>query len=169
MSGFDFRRAIPFIEAIPRGRWTSYKDVAAAAGNPMAFQAAGNHMRDSGGRIDNYWRVIHSDWSVPENFTAPADRGPKDPYSARQKLMKEGVRFSLDGRADPNHHFSYEDWLRVGERPAAEEKATAVERDKRIVAEVNQRRTAKGQDLLTAAQEAEMLDRLAAERAAGRG
>jgi alkylated DNA nucleotide flippase Atl1 len=46
MSGFDFRLAIPFIESIPRERWTSYKDVAAAAGNPKAFQAAGSHMRD---------------------------------------------------------------------------------------------------------------------------
>jgi alkylated DNA nucleotide flippase Atl1 len=169
MSGFDFRRAIPFIEAIPRGRWTGYKDVAAAAGNPKAFQAAGNHMRDSGGRIRNYWRVIHSDGSVPENFTAPADRGPKDPYSARQKLMKEGVRFSLDGLADPNQYFSYEDWLRTGKRPAPDEKAAAVERDRRIVAAVNQRRIAKGQAPLTGSQEAEMMGRLAAERAAGRG
>ena len=78
MPRFDFKDAIPFIEAIPSGQWASYKDVAAAAGNPKAFQAAGNHMRDSGGRIRNYWRVIHSDGSVPENFTAPAERGPKD-------------------------------------------------------------------------------------------
>jgi alkylated DNA nucleotide flippase Atl1 len=84
VSGFDFRRAIPFVEAIPPGRWTSYKDVATAAGNPMAFQTAGNKLRDSGGRIRHYWRVIHSDGSVPENFTAPADRGPKDPDSARR-------------------------------------------------------------------------------------
>ena len=169
MSGFDFSRAIPFIEAIPRGRWTSYKDVAAAAGNPKAFQAAGNHMRDSGGRIRNYWRVIHSDGSVPENFTAPADRGPKDPYSASQKLMKEGIRFSLDGFADPNQYFSCEDWLRIGKRPTADETAAAVDREKRIVAEVNKRRIAKGHAPLTSAQEAEMLGRLAAERAAGRG
>jgi alkylated DNA nucleotide flippase Atl1 len=67
---------MPFIEAIPRGRWTSYEAVPAAAGNPQASQAAGNHMRDSGGRIDNYWRVIHSAGSVPENFTAPANTGP---------------------------------------------------------------------------------------------
>ena len=168
MSGFEFKRAIPFIEAIPSGRWTSYKDVAAAAGNPKAFQTVGSKMRDSAGRIRNYWRVIHSDGSVPENFTAPADRGPKDPYSARQKLMKEGVRFSLDGFADPNQRFSYADWLRAGQRPASDQAAAAAERDKRIVAEVNERRIAKGQAPLTAAQEAEMLGRLASERAAGR-
>lgn len=165
MSGFDFGRAIPFIEAIPRGRWTSYKDVAAAAGSPRAFQAAGNQMRDSGGSIRNYWRVIHSDGSVPENFSAPADRGPKDPASARSELIEEGVRFSLDGFADPSQYFSYEDWLRSGKRPSAEEKAAAIERDKRIVAEVNQRRVAKGRPPLTASQQAEMLERRAAERA----
>jgi len=99
MPGFDFRRAIPFIEAIPYGRWTSFTEVATAAGNPKAFMAAGNHMRDSDGRIDNYWRVIHNDGSVPENFRAPADMGPKDPYAARQSLMKEGVRFDANGAA----------------------------------------------------------------------
>jgi alkylated DNA nucleotide flippase Atl1 len=168
VSDFDFKRAIPFIDAIPSGRWTAYKDVAAAAGNPKAFMAAGNQMRDSGGSIPNYWRVTHSDGSVPENFIAPADRGPKDPYSARQKLMKEGARFNLNGLADPNQYFSYEDWRRAGKRPATDETAAVAERDKRIVADVNQRRIAKGQAPLTAVQEAEMLDRLAAKRAAGR-
>jgi alkylated DNA nucleotide flippase Atl1 len=167
--GFDFTRAIRFIEAIPRGRWTGYKDVAAAAGNPNAFQSAGNHMRDSDGKIRNYWRVIHSDGSVPANFGAPADRGPKDPHSARQKLMQEGVRFNPNGFADPSQHFAYEDWLRTGKQPAPDETAAAIERDKRIVAEVNQRRIAKGQAPLTDAQKAQMLRRLAAERAAGRG
>jgi alkylated DNA nucleotide flippase Atl1 len=169
MSGFDFRRAVPFIEAIPRGRWTGYKEVAAAAGNPKAFMSAGNHMRDSGGKVSNYWRVIRSDGSVPENFKAPADRGPKDPYSARQKLMKEGVRFNLGGFAAANQYFSYEDWLRTDKRRPVDEKAAAVERGRRIVAAVNQRRIAKGQAPLTESQEAEMLGRLAAERAAGRG
>ena len=60
-------------------------------GAGLAFMAAGNHMRDSEGRIDNYWRVIHNGGSVPANFRAPADRGPKDSYSAMQRLMKEGV------------------------------------------------------------------------------
>lgn len=169
VSGFDLRSAIPFIEAIPSGRWTSFKDVAAAAGNPAAFMAAGNHMRDSSATVRNYWRVIRSDGSVPENFKAPADSGPKDGYSARQKLIKEGVRFSLDGLADPNLRFSYEEWLRSGRQPEVDGVAAAVERDERIVADVNQRRIAKGQAPLTEAQEAEMLRRLAAERAAGRG
>lgn len=114
MSGFDFARAIPFIEAIPPGRWTSYTDVAAAAGNPRAAMSAGNHMRDSRGRIRNYWRVIHSDGSVPESFTAPADRGPKDQYSARQKLMKEGVRFT-HGFADASQYFAYEELATSGQ------------------------------------------------------
>jgi alkylated DNA nucleotide flippase Atl1 len=160
---------MPFIEAIPSGRWTGYKDVAAAAGNPNAFQSAGNHMRDSGGWVDNYWRVIHSDGSVPENFTAPADAGPQDQYSAKQRLLKEGVRFDARGFADPRQYFFYEDWVRAGRRPAAEEVAAVAERDQRIVADVNQRRIAKGQAPLTEVQKAEMLSRLAAERGAGRG
>lgn len=166
MSDFDFTRALAFIEAVPVGRWTSYKDVAAAAGNPKAAQSAGNHMRNSGGTIRNYWRVIHSDGSVPENFTAPADQGPTDPYSARQRLMTEGVRLDVGGCADPKQYFSYEDWLRAGGRSATDQTAAALERDRRIVAQVNQRRIAKGRVPLTERQEAEMLARLAAERAA---
>src|SRR5206468_6714553 len=144
MTSFDFSRAIPFIEAIPSGRWTSYSEVATAAGNPKAFMAAGNHMRDSEGRIDNYWRVIHNGGGVPANFRAPADRGPKDSYSAMQRLMKEGVRFDVNGLAIPSQFFSYEEWMKISQRHAPAVEAAAVERDKRIVAEVNQRRIAKG-------------------------
>lgn len=169
MFGFDFKRAIPFIKAIPPGRWSGYKDVAAAAGNPNAFHSAGNQMRESGGLIDNYWRVIHSDGSVPENFSAPADAGPKDQYSARQRLVKEGVRFDARGFADSRQYFSYEEWVRAGRRPAADATAAAAKRDQRIVADVNQRRVGKGQPPLTEDQTAEMLSRLAAERATGRG
>jgi alkylated DNA nucleotide flippase Atl1 len=169
VSDFDFERAIPFVEAIPSGRWTGYKDVAAAAGNPSAFHSAGNHMRDSGGRIHNYWRVIHSDGSVPKNFIAPADAGPNDQYAAKQRLVKEGVRFNARGFADPRQHFSYEQWARAGRRPAADEAVAVAERDEKIVAEVNQRRIAKGQAPLTGVQKAEMLSRLAAERTAASG
>jgi hypothetical protein len=58
-------------------------------------------MCDSGGRIDNYWRVIHSDGSVPQNFTAPADAGPKDEYSAKQRLLKEGSGSTQEGLPIP--------------------------------------------------------------------
>jgi len=77
--------------------------------------------------IGNYWRVIHSDGSVPENFSAPADRGPKDPYSAQQKLLKEGVTFT-DGRASVNQYFAYEDWLRAGRRQTADKTDEGAER-----------------------------------------
>lgn len=50
----------------------------------------------------------------------------------------------------------------------ADDTVAAVERAKRIVADVNQRRVAKGQAPVTDAQEAAMLSRLAAETAARR-
>lgn len=61
--------------------------------------------------------------------------------------------------------FSYGDWVKASQRQAPAVEAAAIERDKRIVAEVNQRRLAKGQAPLAADQMAEMLGRLAAERA----
>lgn len=176
VSTFDFQRAIPFIAAIPRGRWSSYKDVAAAAGNPKAFQSAGNQLRVSGGTIRNYWRVIHSNGSVADGFVSHAPALPNDPLSARRLLEREGVRFNHNGRADEAQHFYYEDWEHAAKPVSAAEAARisaaaeipAVERDKGIVEQVNAGRSAKGKPPLTAAQEEEMLARLAAERAARR-
>ena len=126
-------------------------------------------MRDSGGRIRNYWRVIHSDGSVPENFTAPADRGPKDPYSARQKLMTEGIRFSADGFADPTSTSH----TRSGYEPANDRWPMRRPQPSSATSASSRRSTSgaspKVHAPLTAAQEAEMLGRLAAERTAGRG
>jgi alkylated DNA nucleotide flippase Atl1 len=177
VSGFDFKQAIPFIAAIPRGRWSSYRDVAGAAGNPKAHQSAGNHLRDSGGTIENYWRVIHSDGSVAEGFIAHAPGRPNDPVSARDLLASEGVRFDRNGYADAAQRFWYEDWdessrpvsASEGSMSAAAEEAAVVERDISIIAEVNARRTAKGKPPLTAAQEGETSARLADERARARG
>ena len=151
MSSFDFRQAIPFITSIRRGRWSSYRDVAAAAGNAKAHQAAGNHMRDSAGSIENYWRIIHSDGSVADGFVARAPGRPSDAISARDLLASEGVRFDRNGYADTSQRFRYEDW--GGARPpmataakstaAAATEAAVVERAKAIVAQVSARRTAK--------------------------
>lgn len=151
MSSFDFRQAIPFITSIPSGRWSSYRDVAAAAGNPKAYQAAGNHMRDSAGSIENYWRVIHSDGSIADGFIARAPGRPSDAISARDLLASEGVRFDRNGNADESQRFWYEDW--DGSRPpmstaakstaAAAAEAAEAERDRAIVAQVSARRTKK--------------------------
>ena len=111
MLGYDFERAKPFISAIPCGRWSAYKDVATAAGNPDAYMAAGNDLRASNGTIDGYWRVIHSDGSIADGFVAHAVNLPRDPESARARLKSEGIRFDHRGRADKSQRFRYQDWV----------------------------------------------------------
>jgi alkylated DNA nucleotide flippase Atl1 len=175
MSGFDFERAKAFIAAIPRGRWSSYKDAAGAAGNPDAYMSAGNLLRASGGTIPNYWRVLHSDGSIADGFISHAPGRPNDPVSARELLESEGIRFDQKGRAREAQRFRYEDWNQNSDAGVASRESTlsaaaeaaAAERDKRIVADVSARRVAKGKPPLTPQQEEVMLERLAADRAAG--
>jgi alkylated DNA nucleotide flippase Atl1 len=112
VSSYDFQRAKPFISAIPRGRWSAYKDVATAAGNPDAYMAAGNDLRASNGTIDGYWRVIHSDGGIADGFVAHAVNQPRDPESARARLQSEGIRFDHRGRADKSQRFTYQDLVR---------------------------------------------------------
>src|SRR3954469_11096210 len=45
MAAIDFSRAAAFITAVPKGRWTAYKDVAAAGGNERGAQAIGDWLR----------------------------------------------------------------------------------------------------------------------------
>src|SRR3954467_11999725 len=40
VASIDFDRAQAFVEAVPPGRWTSYKDVAAAGGNTKVMAAS---------------------------------------------------------------------------------------------------------------------------------
>jgi hypothetical protein len=111
------------------------------------------------------------------SFIAHAPGRPNDPVSARDLLASEGVRFDRNGYADAAQRFWYEDWdesSKPGSASeasmfAAAEEAAAVERDMSIIADVSVRRTAQGRPPLTAAQEAEMLARLADERVRGRG
>jgi alkylated DNA nucleotide flippase Atl1 len=56
MPGLNYASAQAFIASIPDGCWTSYKDVAIAAGNPDAAMSIGNWLRKSGGSIEKYWR-----------------------------------------------------------------------------------------------------------------
>jgi alkylated DNA nucleotide flippase Atl1 len=170
MPSLDYAMAVRFAEAIPKGRWSSYKDVATAAGNSEAFMAIGNWLRDSGGSIPNYWRVLRSDGRVADGFVAHLAGRPSDYTTARDLLRSEGIRFDPNGCASQGQRFRYSDWdrtrtLRTPER-VAEAEAAAKARDESIVSEVSARRVAKGKPPLTAEQAAAMLRDLASKRSA---
>lgn len=108
----DLHRARRFIEAVPDGFWTTYKDVATAAGNSNGAMAIGTWLRNSGGAIKNCWRVLNVKGVVPDAFVGGGS-GPLDAVAARDLLRREGVWLDADGRARQRQRFTYEDWIRL--------------------------------------------------------
>lgn len=108
----DFQRAISFIAAVPRGRWTSYKDVATTAGNERGAQAIGEWLRRRGHEVPHVHRVIRSSGYVADGFRAGGPGVPSNALAARDLLETEGVRFDVRGRANPDQRFRPNDWGR---------------------------------------------------------
>lgn len=111
----DKRRAIMFIGAVPQGRWTAYSDVAVASGSNSP-RSVGLWLRNSGGAIPNYWRVLTIKGEVPDTFVG-GGKGPLDSSTARELLRREGVWIDADGRARGRQRFTYADYLRFREGP----------------------------------------------------
>ena len=107
----DKRRAIVFIEAVPQGRWTAYSDVAVASGSNSP-RSIGLWLRNSGGTIPNYWRVLTIKGEVPDTFVG-GGTGPLDSLTARELLRQEGVWIDADGRARARQRFTYADYVRL--------------------------------------------------------
>jgi alkylated DNA nucleotide flippase Atl1 len=106
---FDVVRA--FIAAIPKGRWASYGDVAAAAGAPKGGQALGTWLsRNETGVPPLVYRVLNRHGEVSSGWKAVETSLPATPGAVRQKLAAEGVDFDANGRASQNHRFTTDDW-----------------------------------------------------------
>ena len=120
---FDENAARAFVVAIPQGSWTTYGDVADAAGNTSAAQHAGNWLRDSNPPIPFYWRVIDASGEVPPGFVASAVGLPRNPVEARERLMEEGVIF-IGQRASKQCLYTVEEWRAAGQ-PSGAHGATA--------------------------------------------
>ena len=103
--------------------WTTYGDVADAAGSPGAAQHAGNWLRDSDGSVPFYWRVIDANGEVPPGFVASALGLPRNPVEARARLRDEGVIFTGQ-RADRECLYTVDEWRAAG-RPSGAEAAAA--------------------------------------------
>jgi alkylated DNA nucleotide flippase Atl1/predicted nuclease with RNAse H fold len=98
-NSLDFEKAAAFIAAVPPGKWTSYGDVAAAAGNRAGAQAIGMWALRRGHEIRGVHRVIRSNGFVAEGFRAAGPGVPPDAPAARHLLQQEGVGFDERGRA----------------------------------------------------------------------
>src|SRR4051794_3470291 len=110
MAPIDFRRAKAFIDAIPAGRWSAYKDVAEAAGSPRGAQAIGDWLRRRGNEVSNVHRVLRADGFVADAFS-PAGRGiPANADRVRDRLQQEGVHIDQRGRASRAQRFTVDEW-----------------------------------------------------------
>ena len=96
-----------FIAAVPEGRWTSYGEVAKAAGSPKGAQAVGQWCRREGAAIPFVYRVLTSNGFVAEGFVArPGRLCPTARIEVRRTLADEGVRIDAQGRAAPRQRFT---------------------------------------------------------------
>lgn len=95
---FDLARA--FIASIPGGRWTTYGDVAAAAGAPKGAQAIGTWLLRTQD-IANVWRVLRSDGTVSAGWQGVSEDVPATSLDVVERLRREGVQFDDSDRASP--------------------------------------------------------------------
>ncbi|RAV32907.1 GmrSD restriction endonuclease domain-containing protein [Corynebacterium heidelbergense] len=87
------------VATIPAGRWTTYGDVAAAAGTNA--QSIGNHL--AGHVVLNAHRVMRRNGVVAEHFRWI---DPTETRTPEEVLAEEGLAFLPSGQADPQARLS---------------------------------------------------------------
>jgi alkylated DNA nucleotide flippase Atl1 len=96
----DLDAAAAFLETIPEGRWTSYGDVAVAAGGRTdGAQGIAAWILGSGHRLSNVYRVLNMHGEISPGWKPAGPHLPATPAEVRARLESEGVRFG-GGRAD---------------------------------------------------------------------
>ena len=108
-AALDYEHAAQFMDAIPKGRWSSYKDVAGVAGNAGAAQRIGTWIRGDSSELVNVHRVLRSNGKVSDLYASTKAGAPKDAAEVRERLASEGVPFK-GLRAHPDHKFEAADW-----------------------------------------------------------
>ncbi|WP_225847719.1 DUF262 domain-containing protein [Streptomyces sp. HPF1205] len=99
----DWQLAHQVLAALPHGTWTSYGDLAAFLGS--GAQAVGNHLANTPG-VANAYRVLTSEGKVSDGFRWTPQDGGGD---VRTRLAADGVRFTVNGAADPVQRLSADD------------------------------------------------------------
>jgi alkylated DNA nucleotide flippase Atl1 len=102
-AAFDWSRINAAVAAIPRGRWTTYGELARLGG--AAAMPVGQHIANTPG-LDNGYRVLGSDGKPRPDFRWSDPSDERDPAEV---LMDDGVRFDSSGVADPAQRISAEE------------------------------------------------------------
>ena len=114
-STIDFTRAASFIGAVPRGKWTSFGEVARAAGAEGGAIAIGDWLRRKGDTVPNVYRVLTVDGRVPDAFVPAGPNVPRDAVMVRELLRREGVIIDPKARASKHQCFRASDWDRTSQ------------------------------------------------------
>ncbi len=100
MAKLDLEAAAAFLETIPEGRWTSYGDVAVAAGGTTSgAQGIAAWILGHGHRLSHEYRVLNTHGEISPAWKPTGPHLPATAAEVRERLEAEGVRFS-GGRAD---------------------------------------------------------------------
>jgi alkylated DNA nucleotide flippase Atl1 len=90
----DLAAAASFLESVPAGRWTSYGDVAVAAGRASnAAQGVVSWIGSNGHRLAHVYRVLNADGEINAAWTPAGPGLPSSADEVAQLLEREGVRF----------------------------------------------------------------------------
>jgi uncharacterized protein with ParB-like and HNH nuclease domain/alkylated DNA nucleotide flippase Atl1 len=98
--GFDWSRINAAVAAIPRGRWTTYGELAQLGGT--AAMPVGQHVANTPG-LDSAYRVLGSDGKPRPDFHWD---DPTDTRSVVDVLTEDGVRFTENGAADSSQRIT---------------------------------------------------------------
>jgi alkylated DNA nucleotide flippase Atl1 len=99
-SGFDWSRINAAVATIPRGRWTTYGELAQLGGT--AAMPVGQHVANTPG-LDNAYRVLGSEGKPRPDFRWD---NPDDVRNVTDVLKQDGVRFDANGAADPSQRIT---------------------------------------------------------------
>jgi alkylated DNA nucleotide flippase Atl1 len=102
-AGFDWSRINAAVAAVPRGRWTTYGELAQLGGT--ASMPVGQHMANTP-HLDNGYRVLGSDGKLRPDFRWSDPGDERDPAEV---LRDDGVRFDSSGAADPAQRINAEE------------------------------------------------------------
>jgi len=103
-------------DQVRRGEWTSYGDVAAAAGRPRGARAVGRAAASSAD-FPHAHRVLRADGSITRG---PGQRNRDHEARIRGLLEAEGLTFSAGGKADPRRRVYWDELQRrLDETPRA--------------------------------------------------
>jgi predicted RNase H-like nuclease/alkylated DNA nucleotide flippase Atl1 len=96
----DLDAAAAFLASVPAGRWTSYGDIAVAAGrSPNAAQGIAAWIGAHGHELRNVHRVLNASGEINAGWKPAGPGLPANATEVEAKLRSEGIRFA-NGRAD---------------------------------------------------------------------